>query len=190
MRFTGCCMILETMRKILHKLWCVCIRILISAGVTNYKLTTRYFVPCNYIPSNLFFFPIAHNKKILFYKAYCILEEWENVSYFCFTGARNQDFFANWPPPLWVFSEALGFVFVYIDSLSLVALLRMHNHDFLFSVLHTTHFSIITLSINFYLNVCSLLLLEIYHKESQISWTFFPKFELLNNHNGIRLLHV
>ena len=77
-------------------------------------------------------------------------------------------FFANWPP-LRVFSGALGFRFLYIDSLSLVALLRMHNHDFLFSVLHTTHFSIITLSINFYLNVCLLLLLEIYHKESQIS---------------------
>ena len=50
---------------------------------------------------------------------------------------------ANWPP-LWVFSGALGLVFVYIDS-SLLGPLRMHNHDFLFAFVHTTHFSIITL---------------------------------------------
>ena len=48
---------------------------------------------------------------------------------------------ANCPP----LSGALGFVFVYINS-SPLSLLRMHNYDFIFALLHTTHFSIITLN--------------------------------------------
>ena len=52
-----------------------------------------------------------------------------------FPGAKNQDLAA----PL-IFSGALGLVFVYIDS-SPFGLLRMHNHDFPFGFLHSTHIS-------------------------------------------------
>ena len=57
---------------------------------------------------------------------------------------RSRDFLAktaNWPP-LQFFPGALGLVFVYIDS-SLLGLLRMHNHNFLFAFLHKTQFSMI-----------------------------------------------
>lgn len=71
---------------------------------------------------------------------YCAPDERENVSF-----RRREKLTANWSP-LQFFSGALGLVFAYIDS-SPLDQLKMYDHDFLFTFLHATHFSIITLQI-------------------------------------------